>query len=829
MNSCAIPSRGSVVRTDSPPKNSSKVLLLMVKNFLLALCTVLAFAVVATAQEVEVDRYNINARVDAASSAADVRASLSISNLGQAAKPKLYFRLTKLAKVSSVTVNGATAQVDTSEDRRVTTLNQIIVTPPTPLASGAKATIEVSYRIEAPESTAAVHIYSGEVLLTPEAVWFPLPSTMYTPLYGPTTAPFTLTLNATSPASNFRALSSGTMKVEGQNSTFDETLNSLPLVIAGTYDQPTSIDHGGVKIEIFAQPGIVPVSTEAKPSDSTSIISRLGDETGRIIDFLGATLGPLPAGTTFRIISSVRAGNLAEPGVVVLNEQVFRRDTLSSGVIEVLADAIARMWIDGRMRLRGQETRAAQEGRPAVKAHSAAFVRDSLPRYLAALYFEDRFGKDAARDLFTRMRWGYTPVARRGRDAELGVQTLLLPDYSAAVLSKGPLVYRMLAEAAGRDKLIAAIKSLLAGGGTKIITFDDLKSAIVKGSSPEVEKIFALWVDAITEPDIVIGAPLPSDKPGSQRINLRNLGTGDVTVSVLAITESGKQVKTSVTVPSENITTAELATSEKITSVEDDPEDLIIQADYDNDEREGDFKTTRPSAQTLLNDSIAAFNRSQYPEAETKLKRAIGYDPRNAVLHAWLARTLMAQKKTDEAAGEANAAMKVQPSVGPALAWARITLGQAALAHNQPAEAARQFRAARVETDEATAQFAAQEALIQSERTGGGAPQIDESVRAYISQLDAAIKQSGSDKLFTLVVKNNLKRFVQGLTVSRPASWTTEILHAERIDANRVMLDVGLKVKSEGKDQSGTAVFVLCRMGSGWVIEDVPHQLFNVK
>lgn len=801
----------------------------MLKRLLPALFIVFTFAAVVSAQEVEVDHYNINARIDAAASAVDVRASLNISNLGQSPKSKVYFRLTRLAKVSSATVNGSSAQVDTVEDRRVTTLNQIAVTPGSPIAAGAKATIEISYRIEAPESIAAVHIYSGEVLLTPEAVWFPMPSTMYAPLYGPTTAPFTLTVSAASPASNYRALSSGTLKVEGQNSTFEETLNSLPLLIAGTFDQPASVDHGGVKIEILIQPGIVPVSTGAKAPDSKAIVSRVGDEAGRIIDFLSATLGPPPPGLTFRIVSSVRAGNLTEPGIVVLNEQVFRRDTLSAGVVEVLADAIARMWIDGRMRLRGQEVRQAQENRPAVKARSAAFMRDSLPRYLAALYFEDRFGKEAARDLFTRMRSGYTPIAQSGRDSELGVQTLLSPNYSGAALNKGPLVYRMLAEAAGRDKLIASIKSLIAAGAAKITTIDDLRAALVKGAPADVDKLFGLWVDSITEPDIIIGAPLASDKPGTQRINLRNLGTGEVTVNVLAITVSGKQVKTSVTVPSENLATAEIATSEKIASVEVDPEKLIIQTNYDNDAREGDFKTTRPSAQTLLNESIGAFNRSQYPEAETKLKQAIGFDPRNAVLHAWLARTLMAQKKIDEAAAEANAAMKVEPLVGPALAWARITLGQVALSKNQAADAARQFRAARVETDEATAQFAAQEALIQAERTGGGAPQVEESVRSYITQLDAAIKQSGSEKLFTLAIKNNLKRFVQGLTVAKPASWTTEILHAEQIDANRVMLDVGLKVKSEGKDLSGTAVFVLSRMGSGWVLEEVPHQLFNVK
>ncbi|MEK6322835.1 MAG: hypothetical protein AABN33_14260 [Acidobacteriota bacterium] len=800
----------------------------MLKRFFSVLFITSLLVVSAAAQEVEVDRYNITARIDTAASALDARAVLSISNVAQSPKPKLYLRLTKLAKVSAATVNGAPAQIETVEDRRVNTLNQIVITPQASIDAGAKATVEVSYRIEAPESTPLIHIYFGEVLLSPGAVWFPMPSTMFT-LYGETTAPFTLTVSATSPAANFRALSSGTLKTEGQNSTFEQPLNSLPLIVAGSFDQPVTADRGGVKIEVFVQPGISSVSTDAKPSDPRAISNRLVDEAGRAIDFLSRTLGPPPAGTTFRIISSVRAGNLAEPGVLVLNEQVFRRDTLSASVVEVLADAIARIWIDGRVRLRGREPRSAQESRAAVKARSAAFLRESLPRYLAALYFEDRFGKDAARDLFTSMRWSYTPVAKSGRDAELGVQTQLLPSYSAAVFGKGPLVYRLLAEAAGRDKLIADVKALLSGAQTRIVTTEDLRAALTKGAPPEVDNLFQQWVDSIIDPDIIVGSPLPSDKPGTQRINLRNLGTGDVTVKVLAVTASGKQVISSVIVPSENIVTAEILTAEKIVSVEADPEKLIIQTNYDNDARDADSKTTRPSAQTLLNESIATFNKSQYAEAEAKLRQAIRSDARNAVLHAWLARTLAAQKKMDEAAVEANIVIKFDPPVGPALAWARVTLGQVAMSRNQASEATRHFRAAVVEADEAAAQLAAHEGLIQAERAGGIAPQIDDSLRAFITQLDAAIKQPASDKLFTLVIKNNLKRFVQGITLSRPASWVTEILHVDQIDSGRVALDVSLKVRMEGKDQAGTAVYVLSRAGSVWVLEDVPNSLFNVK
>src|SRR6266508_4441803 len=92
----------------------------MLKRILPALIVVAALGYSAAAQEVEVDRYNINARIDPTSSAVDVRADLSISNLGQSPKPKLYLRLTRLAKVNGATVNGASAPFEAVADRRVT-------------------------------------------------------------------------------------------------------------------------------------------------------------------------------------------------------------------------------------------------------------------------------------------------------------------------------------------------------------------------------------------------------------------------------------------------------------------------------------------------------------------------------------------------------------------------------------------------------------------------------------------------------------------------------------------------------------------------------------
>ncbi|MCI0491052.1 MAG: hypothetical protein L0229_31055 [Blastocatellia bacterium] len=792
----------------------------MFKKLLFASFLALAFHISAAAQEVEVDRYNITARIDLAASALDARASVTISNLGQSPKSALYFRLTKIAKVSAASVNGAPAQVDTSEDRRISALNQIIVRATNPVAPGATATVEITYRIEAPESTLLASVDAGEVLMTPDLVWFPMPSTMFTP-YGATSAPFTLSVTA---PQGFRVASSGALKASGQTFTFDQPLNSLPFIVAGQFDEPVASVHGGVHVEVWPQPGYTssPESRDSSYGDMRKQSARLGDEAGRIIAFLTKTLGPPPQGANFRVISSPRIGNLAVPGAFVINQRIFRQGVLDAETIEGLADAIARMWTEGRVRIRGRAPRSAQAGAAAGQVQSAALVRDSLPRYLAALYFEERFGKDAGGLAFERMRWNYTPVAKSQRDAELDIQIPLSTTYTAAVYNKGPLVLRLMAETGGREKLFAVVRQLFTGPQTRIVDLDDFRQESIKATGPQINSIFQQWVDTIIEPDIIIGIPQPTDQPGVQRVNLRNLGKGDVTLQVLAVTESGKHITTSVTVPSEGLTSTDIQTAEKISSVEVDPEKLIIQTDYDND-----AKPARPAADTLLNEAVTAFTRGVYAEAEEKLRQGVRSYPHNPRLHAWLARTLAARDKLDEAVTEANAAINIEPPMISALAWAHITLGQVALARNQAAEAVKPLRLAVIEATETPAQYAARETLVRAERAANASVPVEESLRAFINKLDSFLKQPSSDQLFTIVSRNTLKGFVQRLAVTPPTGWTTEILRVEYTDANRASLDVAIRATTGGREQSGTAVLILRREGSGWILEDVP--IFNVK
>jgi len=201
--------------------------------------------------------------------------------------------------------------------------------------------------------------------------------------------------------------------------------------------------------------------------------------------------------------------------------------------------------------------------------------------------------------------------------------------------------------------------------------------------------------------------------------------------------------------------------------------------------------------------------------------------PDNPMLHAWLARTLAARNKPEEAVAAANAAIKITPPMGAALAWAHITIGQVALARNQPAQAVAPLRQALTEAVEAPALYAARDALVRAERASNLSAPVEESLRAFITQLDSLLKQPSSDQLFTLVSRNTLKQFVQRLAVTPPTGWTTEILRVNYLDANRAAVDVAIRAVAGGREQSGTSIFVVRRAGSGWMLEDV--QLFNVK
>jgi len=89
------------------------------------------------------------------------------------------------------------------------------------------------------------------------------------------------------------------------------------------------------------------------------------------------------------------------------------------------------------------------------------------------------------------------------------------------------------------------------------------------------------------------------------------------------------------------------------------------------------------------------------------------------------------------------------------------------------------------------------------------------------------VLQGSAAAVNAFVELSNLRKFAQSLVVRKPSAWVTEALRAEEWDASRTAVDVTLKIKIEGKDYSGRAVYIISRTGGKLLLSEVPT--FDVK
>ena len=96
-----------------------------------------------------------------------------------------------------------------------------------------------------------------------------------------------------------------------------------------------------------------------------------------------------------------------------------------------------------------------------------------------------------------------------------------------------------------------------------------------------------------------------------------------------------------------------------------------------------------------------------------------------------------------------------------------------------------------------------------------------------MNQLDAALRSGRQADISTMVVPGELTRFMQQVVGTQPEAWQTRVLRTEQLDANRVAVDVALTTRQLGADHSGTAVFILARVGGGFKLNAI--ELFEVR
>lgn len=767
-------------------------------KLILSLClslVVLLFSSVAPAQEEaraawQITNFDITANVQQAERTLSAVATLSATNVGRGVGSSFTFRINTKASIKAVTVGGASANFRTVPES-YGNLQRVTVTLPSSIASNAPLVLSVSYVYPVESNTGLAAISPIGPQFLPLSFWYPTPNTPFT-ARGGDTAPVRLVVNSAN------VISSGMEKSGGPGSTvYEQPLNGQPFFVQGDWDKVEGTGESS-NITAFLPRG---ATAEEKKQAEAILIFAANART-----YYTSQLGTGPE-VPIRVVSVRRGSGFNDAGTILVDPGAFRRTKLDSTTALLISEAIARLWIGAQTPVRGD---------------GGGLLRDGLTRFLAASFLEKQFGHDAAQEELLRERLAYSTVAKR--DAPLARVTQLDSTYFNSVPNKGGMVWRLIEHSLGHEAFIGALRALLQSGkgsGTGIIGIDlgSFRNALVERGGDRIKALMNQQLDQVTDLDLMIGVP---QQRGSEWASaLRNLGSTDVVTTVNATTAAGERLSVDVTVPARNFGEAVFKTSSTITRLEVDPEKLYPQLDYSND--------SVPRARDLqeaLSEATRQLGAQDYVKAESIAREILAITPHMQEARIILARALLGQNRIEEAEKLFRLALEERLPTPATLAWANVGLGESSLKKGQAAEVAKFFTEAVRADAEYASSLAARAGRLKAE-TAANSLQVDGSVRTFIAQLDQAITSGKKVELESRVVSGELVRFISGVVGTQPEIWQTKVLRTEQLDANLAAADVSLDTKELGRQQSGTAVFFLARVGSSWKLLGI--DLFEVR
>jgi hypothetical protein len=572
-------------------------------------------------------------------------------------------------------------------------------------------------------------------------------------------------------------------------SSADQSLYGQPFFLTGSWDL---VDGAGETSGVSA---LIPKGSGADERKQAAALMSIASNAR---SYFSSVLGQ-PANVPIRLVASQRGAGINVAGTILLDPSVFRRTKPDAITAMTIAESVARMWIGGMTPVRGENSGLLQQG---------------LVRFLATLFLEKQFGKDAAEAERTRERLAYVGVSKR--DAPL-TQSLPVDDVSStSITNKGAMIWRLLDHLLTRDSFFAIVRGAFESArGEKGISFSAFRAFVIERGGDSARALLEYGFDKVTDMDLMVG--LPQQQAGGWTSALRNLGSADASVNVIATTDRGERVSTEIKIPARDFATATFNTASKVIRVEVDPEKFYPQFDYSND-----MVPRVRSGEDALAEATRLFNLQQFANAELIVRELISASPQMQEAHVLLGRALVAQNKLDDALKEfrgiADAAL---PMPGPQ-AWASVGIGQIAQRRNQNSEASSKFSdAIRADADSAATLLSRAE-RIKVESIGGASP-IDQAGRAFVAQFDLAIKSGPKSDLESMIVSGELALFVKGILSARPESWQTRILRTELITPSRMLIDVYIEARQLGKDQAGPAILVLAQVGGVWKLNSIDH------
>lgn len=729
--------------------------------------------------------FDINANVQQAERTISVVAGINATNVGGSPSRTMTVRLNSKASVKSVTAGGAATTFRPGVEARGD-LQRIEIALPSAATPGTATSVSVTYTLPVETNSGLAAISPIGTQFLPLSFWYPMPNTPYTQRGGDT-APFRVTVNIGN------AIASGVEKSGAAGSiTFEQSLHGQPFFLQGDWDKVEGVADGK-NIAVLMEKGV--------PSEERKRAEALIAFTAAARAFYAASLGPAPD-VPIRIVSVRRGAGFNDSGTVLIDADTLRLPKIDAATALSVAETVARLWVGGQTAVRGE---------------GSGVLRDALVRFLATQFLEKQFGREAVVSELYRQRLAYAAVAQR--DAPLARSNQIDSTYFGSVPNRGAMFWRLLDKRMGHDALMGVLRASLEAGKKDGLTLAALREALAARGGDALRALMDQQLDQVVDTDLMVG--LPTQRQNGDWVSaLRNIGSTDVTVAVVATTERGERLVGEASVPAKNFGEAIFKTPAKIVRVEVDPDKLYPQLDYGNDAvpRSKDL----PDA---LNEASLLLGAQDFAKAEATARAMLATAPRFQEAKILLGRALLGQNKLEEAETLFRSSLEETLPFAATLAWANIGLGEISLKRGQAAEAAKRFNDAVSASRDYPSSLAARAARIRAEAAANNAPAIDDAARAFVTQFSQAVVSNKKADLDSRVVSGELVRFINASIGTE--LWETRVLRTEQLNANLIAADVFIKASKLGKAGEGTAVLLLARTPAGLKLSGI--ELFEVR
>lgn len=733
----------------------------------------------------QVTSFEINANVQQNERLLSAVTTINATNVGGPGRT-FTVRLNSTASVKSVTVAGSPANFRPAQETRGE-LQRLEISLPSTVGPNATVSATVTYTIAVESNTGLTAISSIGTQFLPLSYWYPQPNSPFS-VRGADSAPFKLTVNIPN------ATSSGVEKQASAGSiSFEQSLHGQPFFVQGDWDKlDGAADGKGIAVLLEKGAG----AEERKRAEALIAFA------GMARSFYATSLGPAPD-VPLRLVAVRRGAGFSDSGTVLFDADTLRLAKIDAATALAVAEAVARLWIGGQT---------------AVQGEGGGVLRDGLVRYLATQFLEKQFGADAVKSELYRQRLAYVSVAQR--DSPLARASQVDSTYFNSVPNRGAMFWRLVDRRMGRDALLTVIRNAAQAGKSDPngLNLPSVREGLVARGGESLKALVDQQLDQVIDTDLMVG--LPQQRGADWVSALRNIGSVDVTVTVVATTDTGQQIQSEATVPAKNFGEAIFKSPAKVVRVEIDPEKLYPQLDYGND--------VMPRGKELsqaLNEAYLQLGAQDFAKSEATARAMLASSPRFQEAQIILARSLLGQNRIDDAEKLFRAALDEPLPFTATLAWANIGLGEIAMKRNQAAEAVKRFSDAVIASRDYPSSLAARLARIRAEAAANSAPPVDENARTLITQFSQAVVSNKKAELDSRIVSGELVKFINASIGTE--LWDTKVVRTEQLNPNLIAADVQINAKKLGTVGAGTAVIVLARTPSGWKISGI--ELFEVR